>query len=105
MSSKVSAVGNGSAPVPGATRLHSSLSSSTDLISFMHLPPETRKADACRPLHYAAAPWHFLYFFPLPHGQGSFRPTLFPSRFTCCGAPPSPLPLCCDIMNSARRRF
>ena len=20
-------------------------------------------------------PWHFLYFFPLPHGQGSFRPT------------------------------
>jgi len=22
------------------------------------------------------APWHFFYFFPLPHGQGSFRPTL-----------------------------
>jgi hypothetical protein len=22
------------------------------------------------------APWHFLYFFPLPHGQGSLRPTL-----------------------------
>src|SRR5258705_13740299 len=22
------------------------------------------------------APWHFLYFLPLPHGQGSFRPTL-----------------------------
>ena len=22
------------------------------------------------------APWHFLYFFPLPQGQGSFRPTL-----------------------------
>src|SRR5262245_65854888 len=21
------------------------------------------------------APWHFLYFWPLPHGQGSFRPT------------------------------
>jgi hypothetical protein len=20
-------------------------------------------------------PWHFLYFFPLPHGHGSFRPT------------------------------
>ena len=20
-------------------------------------------------------PWHFLYFFPLPHGQGAFRPT------------------------------
>ena len=23
------------------------------------------------------APWHFLYFFPLPQGQGSLRPTLF----------------------------
>ena len=22
-----------------------------------------------------ARPWHFLYFLPLPHGQGSFRPT------------------------------
>ena len=22
------------------------------------------------------APWHFLYFFPLPQGQGSLRPTL-----------------------------
>ena len=21
-------------------------------------------------------PWHFLYFFPLPQGQGSLRPTL-----------------------------
>jgi hypothetical protein len=23
----------------------------------------------------AVAPWHFLYFLPDPHGQGSFRPT------------------------------
>src|SRR5881394_4301282 len=23
----------------------------------------------------AAAPWHFLYFFPEPQGQGSLRPT------------------------------
>jgi len=23
------------------------------------------------------APQHFLYFFPLPHGQGSFRPIFF----------------------------
>ncbi|MFZ3014628.1 MAG: hypothetical protein WA045_13080, partial [Nitrospira sp.] len=22
-------------------------------------------------------PWHFLYFLPLPQGQGSLRPTLF----------------------------
>ena len=24
---------------------------------------------------YTIAPWHFLNFFPLPHGQGSLRPT------------------------------
>src|SRR5262249_44061340 len=27
-----------------------------------------------------APPWHFLYFFPLPQGQGSLRPTLGSSR-------------------------
>src|SRR3954462_5018258 len=28
-------------------------------------------------IHHAAfAPWLFLYFFPLPQGQGSLRPTL-----------------------------
>src|SRR5258708_5712223 len=32
-------------------------------------------APTCR-AHYAAlAPQHFLYFLPLPHGQGSLRPT------------------------------
>jgi hypothetical protein len=25
-------------------------------------------------------PQHFLYFLPLPQGQGSFLPTFFPSR-------------------------
>src|ERR1700690_3262243 len=25
---------------------------------------------------YPATPWHFLYFLPLPQGQGSLRPTL-----------------------------
>ena len=29
------------------------------------------------------APWHFLYFFPLPHGHGSLRPTFGSSRLTC----------------------
>src|SRR5882762_3745339 len=41
---------------------------------------------------YAAAPWHFLYFFPLPHGQGSFRPTFGSSRrmvFTSASSPPT----------------
>src|ERR1700753_3772980 len=28
----------------------------------------------------ASAPWHFLYFLPEPHGQGSLRPTLSPVR-------------------------
>src|ERR1043166_4544989 len=27
-----------------------------------------------------ASPWHFLNFFPLPHGHGSLRPTLFLRR-------------------------
>src|SRR5882762_10233609 len=31
---------------------------------------------------HAAAPWHFLYFFPLPQGQGSLRPTFGSSRRT-----------------------
>jgi hypothetical protein len=30
----------------------------------------------------AHAPWHFLYFFPLPQGQGSLR-SGFASRFNC----------------------
>src|SRR5687767_14210892 len=28
--------------------------------------------------HYA--PWHFLYFLPLPHGHGSLRPTFGSGR-------------------------
>jgi hypothetical protein len=31
------------------------------------------------------APQHFLYFFPLPQGQGSFLPTLGASLRTCFG--------------------
>ena len=37
---------------------------------------------------YAAAPWHFLYFLPLPHGQGALRGTL--SLNACCGFPACP---------------
>ncbi len=32
------------------------------------------------------APWHFLYFLPLPQGQGSLRPTLASVRCTGAGA-------------------
>ncbi len=28
----------------------------------------------------AHRPQHFLYFLPLPHGQGSFRPAFFSER-------------------------
>ena len=27
---------------------------------------------------YTFVPWHFLYFLPEPHGQGSLRPTFSP---------------------------
>src|SRR4029079_1787337 len=40
---------------------------------------------------HAAVPWHFLYFFPEPHGQGSLRPTFASFRFTVCGCEESPL--------------
>lgn len=32
---------------------------------------------------YSAFPQHFLYFLPLPHGQGSLRPTLGCSSLIC----------------------
>ena len=47
------------------------------------VPLNAQKADNRRPLFsHAACPWHFLYFFPLPHGHGSLRPTLGSSRLT-----------------------
>lgn len=46
-----------------------------------HRPPEMKKPRRnARPFHhprktYLNCPWQCLYFFPLPHGQGSLRPT------------------------------
>src|SRR5579863_5890899 len=37
---------------------------------------------------------HFLYFFPLPHGQGSLRPAFFSESTGCCGSEDSPPPNC-----------
>jgi hypothetical protein len=34
------------------------------------------EGQCCRLIRQAAAPWQRLYFLPLPHGHGSFRPTL-----------------------------
>jgi len=36
-------------------------------------------------LKYPYLPQHFLCFFPLPHGQGSLRPTLFSAIFNFGG--------------------
>src|SRR2546421_11084639 len=43
--------------------------------------------------NYAVRPQQFLYFFPLPHGHGSFRPTFGTVRRTgrSSGTSPSPL--------------
>ena len=47
-----------------------------------------RVRPRCR--HAAPAPWHFLYFLPLPHGHGSLRPTFGSSR--------------CTVLTAHRRR-
>src|SRR5436305_7661058 len=43
-----------------------------------------------RPTIYAIRPQQFLYFFPLPHGHGSLRPTFGSSRRTGLIAASSP---------------
>src|ERR1019366_2262111 len=52
----------------------------------------------------AYAPWHFLYFLPLPQGQGSLRPVFWP---VTTGVPPresSPPTNCnCSISRSFLR--
>src|SRR5208283_4298553 len=53
------------------------------------LTPFTSKFSILIYLDYSApTPWQFLYFFPLPHGHGSFLPTLFSTRMGCvfCGS-------------------
>src|SRR5580700_4640145 len=49
------------------------------------------------------APQHFLYFLPLPQGQGSLRPTFSP-RTTCCTACISPAPAMRACSSSRRLR-
>src|SRR5438270_5904989 len=36
----------------------------------------------------AQRPWHFLYFLPLPHQHGSFRPNLVPAGTGAFAPPP-----------------
>ena len=50
-------------------------------------------------------PWHFLYFLPLPHGHGSFRPTFSSSRRTVTGfAETSESPRCSTIFGDLLTR-
>jgi FixJ family two-component response regulator len=53
-------------------------------------------------LRATSTPWHFLYFFPLPQGQGSLRPTLSPVR-RCVGSLESPPP--CRLAAASSRSF
>ena len=46
-----------------------------------------------------SAPWHFLYFLPLPQGQGSLRPTFSPVRRWAAWAA-SPAPANCAASSS-----
>src|SRR6266568_7589634 len=55
--------------------------------------------------NYATRPQQFLYFFPLPHGQGSLRPTFGNSRRTGARSSfisPSPLPPAIAIAGCGR---
>src|SRR3546814_2852171 len=62
----------------------------------IRLPPRSTRTDTLFPyttlfrsFHTASSslaiyfPWQFLYFFPLPQGQGSFRPILSPTLTGC----------------------
>src|SRR2546425_2662187 len=52
----------------------------------------------------AQAPWHFLYFFPLPQGHGSFRPTFSPVRRTVLSPFPPPASSPRFSLNCGARR-
>src|SRR3954452_19955155 len=82
--------------------------------------PSLRETETGRPegparstsgVVYATAPWHFLYFLPLPQGHGALRGTL--SEIACGAAPlfppPPPPPLgvsspCCIWTRCGRGR-
>ncbi len=62
------------------------------------VPPDMA-AGPCRPRYgrppvrtYSFLPQHFLYFKPLPQGQGSLRPGFLPERTGCLVREPSSAP-------------
>src|ERR1035437_6650353 len=65
---------------------------------------EPEKRDTRVPLAYA--PWHFLYFLPLPQGQGSLRPVFWPVTTGVAPREPAPPAHCnCSISRYALRRL
>ena len=50
-----------------------------------HLPGEPDISSSRPRLLNQCAPQHFLYFFPLPHGQGALRPTFGSARTAAPG--------------------
>src|SRR5450759_772478 len=55
-------------------------------------------------VRFTYAPWHFLYFFPLPQGQGSLRPVFCPVTTGVAPPDPSPPTNCnCSISRSFLR--
>ncbi|NBQ89031.1 MAG: hypothetical protein EBU07_16510, partial [Betaproteobacteria bacterium] len=53
----------------------------------MQAPVQRRpSAPTGRAHDHASLPWHCLYFFPLPQGQGSLRPTLGTSPASVAGS-------------------
>src|SRR5262249_16789371 len=58
--------------------------------AFRRIEPAEAGSHALHYICHAAAPWHFLYFLPLPHGHGSFRPTFGSSRRTVLTSASSP---------------
>src|SRR6185312_360482 len=50
------------------------------------IPPRLRRDPLPAGERQLSAPWQCLYFLPDPHGHGSLRPTLGPSRTTGAAA-------------------
>src|ERR1019366_8529172 len=61
--------------VRGSSRRRSAVEEGMRRVYLRCMPSSpSKRRDLVR--DYAFAPWHFLNFFPLPHGHGSLRPTL-----------------------------
>src|SRR5260370_7220268 len=69
--------------------------------SLIHFDHSLGKSGTTRNVRPTQPPWHLLYFFPEPQGQGSLRPTFAPT-LTAFGASPSPAPVLSSKSLSSR---